>query len=153
MKNWRILIYLILIVLAGVMVFYLGRGEVLHEDRYLYENGTYRGIFADGDEIQVNVEFELEDGIVQAADFRWLRRDENYNLEAEDDPYRSVVQQYKETLEYLEGKELKTYLTDLYFPENFVETEVDDYTAATIRSQKVISAIRDALNRGVYSKD
>ena len=116
-----------------------------------YEDGTYRGIFADEDSIQVNVEFTLEDGVVTEASFRHLRRDDDYHLETEEEPYASVIQQYQEALDHLVGNDLQTHLPDLYEPENVVTTEVDGYTAATIRSNKIISAFRDGLNRGVYS--
>ena len=120
------------------------------DDRYLFEDGTYRGIFADGDAIQVNVEFVLRDGRVESARFRHLRRDENFFLGTEREPFVSVVQQYEEALAYLVGKDLHRHLADLYTPEIAVTTEVDGYTGATIRSAKLISAVRDALGRGVY---
>ncbi len=116
-----------------------------------YEDGTYRGIFADGDSIQVNVEFGLRGGRVERARFRHLRRDENYFLGTDEEPYRSVIAQYAELLSYLEGKDLRSSLGNLYSPENIITVEVDGYTAATVRSSKVISAVRDGLNRGVYS--
>ncbi len=116
-----------------------------------HEDGTYRGIFADGPDIQVNVEFTLEDGTVTKAGFRHLRRDENYNIDAVEEPYRSVVQQYHEALNHLVGKRLEDHLEDLYTPSEIVVTEVDGYSGATIRSSKLISAIRDGLNRGVYA--
>ena len=116
-----------------------------------HEDGTYRGIFADGPDIQVNVEFTLADGIVTEARFRHLRRDENYNLDADEEPYRSVVRQYHEALNHLVGKRLEDHLADLYRPGEIVVTEVDGYSGATIRSNKLISAIRDGLNRGVYA--
>ena len=122
-----------------------------HDSRYTYEDGTYRGVFIDGSDIQVNVEFTLEHGVVKEAGFRWLKRDEDYHLETEEEPYRSVVQQYREALAHLEGKKLQDHLTELYTPEKIVTTEVDGYTSATIRRSKILSAIRDALNRGVYS--
>jgi hypothetical protein len=75
---------------------------------------------------------------------------DKYFLETGQEPYRSVISQYKESLEYLVGKPLAQSLSDLYHPERVVRTEVDAYTSATIRSSKIISAIRDALNRGVY---
>ncbi len=121
------------------------------EDAKIQEDGVYRGVFIDGDSIQVNVEFELEDGVVKEASFRHLRRDDDYHLTAEEEPYRSVIKQYKEALEHLVGKDLEAHLKDLYEPENIVETDVDGYTSATLRSNKIVSAIRDALNRGVYS--
>lgn len=120
-------------------------------DRSSYENGTYRGVFIDGDSIQINVEFILYDGVVTDASFRHLRRDDDYHLTTDVEPYRSVVQQYKESLMHLVGKPLESHLANLYHPEAIVSTEVDGYTAATLRSNKILSAIRDALNRGVYS--
>ena len=101
--------------------------------------------------IWVNVQFTLQDGIVTAARFRHLRGDENYNINVEEDPYKSVVAMYKESLDYLVGKNLKDHLPYLYNPEMIVTTEIDGYTSATIRNNKIISAIRDGLNRGVYS--
>lgn len=48
------------------------------------------------------------------------------------------------------GKPLSHHLVHLYEPGNLVQTEVDGYSGATMRSEKIISAIRDALSRGVY---
>ncbi len=121
------------------------------EDGRVHEDGVYRGGFIDKDSIQVNVEFKLKDGVVTGASFRHLRRDGDYHLTTEEEPYRSVVQQYEEALSHLVGKEIETHLSDLYEPQNIVTTKVDGYTAATLRSNKIISAVRDALNRGVYS--
>lgn len=116
-----------------------------------YEDGTYRGGFSDLGYIQVNLEFVLEDGVVTEASFRHLERDEDYHMDTDREPYKSVIRQYEEALEYLVGKDLQAHLADLYHPEDVVTTQVDGYTAATVRSNKIISAIRDALNRGVYS--
>ncbi len=60
--------------------------------------------------------------------------------------------QHEEALEYLEGKEISA-ADDLFNGEDVVEeyAEVDGFTAATMRSNKIVSAIRDALNRGPYS--
>lgn len=152
-------LYLIILALALFIIVYtfvIGGRKTGYDDIYApyrthYEDGTYRGIFADGDAIQVNVQFTLENDIVTAARFRHLWADENYNLDAEEDPYKSVVAMYKESLEYLIGKDLKEHLPTLYTPEQIVTTEIDGYTSATIRSSKIISAVRDGLNRGVYS--
>ncbi len=117
----------------------------------VYEDGSYRGIFADGGSIQVNVEFTLSGGVVTEASFRHLRRDDDYFLGTVEEPYRSVIGQYLELADYLVGKSLRDRLADLYHPENIITAEVDGYTTATVRSAKVISAVRDGLNRGVYS--
>jgi len=115
-----------------------------------YENGTYRGIYADKDSIEVNVQFTLKDGIVTSASFRHLKHDD-FNLKSDKEPNKSIVQQYHEILNYLVGKNLEKHLRDLYKPADIVETKVDGVSSATIRSSKIISAIKDALNRGVYS--
>ncbi len=150
-KSVAILFWVLLFALAGLILVRLSRPIRIDGPWPRYEDGTYRGVFIDGDSIQVNVEFTLENGRVADAGFRHLRRDDDYHLETDREPYRSVIAQYQEALDYLVGKELRQHLADLYRPEHIVTTEVDGYTAATIRSNKIISAIRDALNRGVYS--
>ncbi len=158
--TFRNYLYLIILGIALIVLVYtlVQRGGLTctqstcySVDQIEYEDGSYRGIFADRDEIQVNVQFTIKDGIVTAARFRHLRRDENYNIDAEEDPYKSVVGMYLESLEYLVGRKLNDHLPHLYNPEKFVDTEIDGYTSATIRSSKIISAIRDGLNRGVYA--
>ena len=120
-------------------------------ETYAHEDGTYRGSFIDRGLIQVNVQFILVDGVIKEATFRHLQGIEPpYYLENEEEPYKSVIQQYEEALQYLVGKPLSDHLVHLYEPGDLVQTEVDGYTGATIRSGKIISAIRDALSRGVY---
>ena len=116
-----------------------------------YPDATYRGAFIDEGIIQVNLQFTLEGGIVTAASFRHLvGAVPGYNLETDEEPYRSVVLQYEEALQHLVGKSLRSGLPDLYDPGSVVTLEVDGYSGATIRSTKIISAVRDALNRGPY---
>ncbi len=116
-----------------------------------YPDGTYRGVFIDRDQVQVNVEFRLENGIMTRASFRHLYGGAKYRLGVREEPFRSVVQQYQEALDHLVGKHLTTHLADLYTPEDIITTEVDGFSAATMRSSKILSAIQDALNRGPYS--
>lgn len=59
-----------------------------------------------------------------------------------------MLVQYRQISERLEG-ELLSRIFALYDPESLVD-DVDGFTGATLRGSKVISAIRDALNRGVY---
>ena len=150
-KAFSIIVLIILALLALFIILNLNQQKVIKPYPLTYEDGTYRGVFIDGEVIQVNVEFNLKDGIVTAANFRHLKRNELYYMGTEQEPYRSVCMQYQEALQYLVGKNLKTHLRDLYQPGEIVTLEVDGYTSATIRSSKIISAIRDGLNRGVYS--
>ncbi len=127
------------------------RDACLFTGKTVYEDGTYRGSFIDKNEIQVSVQFTLKNGVVSKASFRHLRNSDDYYLGTDVEPYKSVVAQYVEALDYLVGKNLKEHLRDLYTPEKVVKSQVDNFTAATIRSSKIISAVQDALNRGVYS--
>ncbi|MCH8513440.1 MAG: FMN-binding protein [Kiritimatiellae bacterium] len=116
-----------------------------------HPDATYRGAFIDEGIIQVNLQFTLVDGMVTEASFRHLvGAIPEYNLDNQQEPYRSVVAQYEEALQHLVGKSLRDHLPDLYEPGGIITLEVDGYTGATIRSTKIISAVRDALNRGPY---
>ncbi len=116
-----------------------------------HPDATYRGAFIDEGVIQVNLQFTLVDGVVTEASFRHLvGAKPEYHLDTQQEPYRSVVAQYEEALQHLVGKPLRNHLADLYDPGSIIALEVDGYTGATIRSTKIISAVRDALNRGPY---
>ncbi len=120
-------------------------------EKYAHEDGTYRGSFIDEGLFQVSVQFILVDGVVREASFRYLQGvKQPYYLENEEEPYRLVIQQYEEALQYLVGKPLSDHLVHLYEPGDLVQTQVDGYSGATIRSEKIISSIRDGLSRGVY---
>lgn len=117
-----------------------------------YENGTYRGTFSDGGSMQVGVEFKLENNIVKEAKLRYLEyKGVNYLKEETDKTIIGLAQQYKTLFEHLVEKDIRESLGDLYEPGNIVTENVDAFTGATIRAGKIISATRDALNRGVYS--
>lgn len=146
-KAWITAVLGILIIAAACTTH---RSAVLPET-LIHPNATYRGGFMDEGSIQVNLQFTLEDGIVTAASFRHLvGANPLYNMDTEEEPYRSVVRQYEKALQYLVGKPLSDSLPDLYHPGELVTLEVDGYSGATIRSTKIISAVRDALNRGPY---
>ncbi len=150
-REFLLLIAVIIASVSALIIFRPPADVVLSPVIAVYEDGTYRGGFMDLGTIQINLQFTLADGVVTDAEFRHLRRDDDYYLGTEIEPYRSVVAQYQEALDYLVGKNLSDHLEDLYRPGDFVTTEVDGYSGATIRSNKIISAVRDALNRGVYS--
>lgn len=117
-----------------------------------YENGTYRGMFADRGEIQVVVEFKLSNNIVTDISFRQLYYGKtDYRTESENQTIIGLRGQYEELAKYLVGKDIRVSLQDLYTPGNIVKENVDTFTGATLRAGKVISATKDALNRGVYS--
>lgn len=117
-----------------------------------YEDGTYRGTFSDGGSMQVGVQLKLEKNVVEEVSFRHLEyKGTDYKNEETDETIMGLRGQYEELIEYLVGKDIRESLSDLYQPGNIVKEDVDAFTGATVRSSKVISATRDALNRGVYS--
>jgi uncharacterized protein with FMN-binding domain len=117
-----------------------------------YGDGMYRGIYADRNEIQVSVQFNLKDNVLSNLSFRQLYyAGTDYRTMEESNPLYGVVEQNKQVLEYLEGKTLES-IYDLYAPGDFVE-DVDTFTGATLRANKIISAIKDGLNRGMYVPD
>ncbi len=115
-----------------------------------YDDGTYRGIFSDGGDMQVSIQFKLSNNNINDVSFRHLyyAGTDYRSLEEGDDMY-AIAQQHQQIVEYLEGKPLET-IFDLYTPGEFVD-DVDAMSGATIRGSKVFSAIKDGLNRGVYS--
>ncbi|UMZ74351.1 hypothetical protein [Natranaerofaba carboxydovora] len=117
-----------------------------------FEDGTYRGIFEDGGEMQVNVQFTLEDNVVTDAGYRHLAYGGEEYDEEDDGALGDVAAQYEQLLEYLEGEDIRTNLADLYDADGIVE-DYDTVTGATLRANKTISAFKDGLNRGLYRDD
>lgn len=117
-----------------------------------YEDCTYRGAFLDGGTMQVGVQLKLEKNLVKEISFRHLEyKDVDYRKEERDETIIGLREQYEEAIDYLVEKDIRESLVDLYEPGNIVKEDIDGFTGATVRSNKVISAIRDGLNRGVYS--
>lgn len=117
-----------------------------------YDDGTYRGTYHDSGVMQVNVQFKLTDDVISDVRYRHLYySDVDYNALEEGDPFYGIKTQYEQAAEYLEGKPVSA-IYDLYEPGEFVE-DVDTFSGATIRGNKIFSAFQDALNRGVYSPD
>lgn len=113
-------------------------------------NGVYRGVFSDGGEMQVNVQFSVRDGSIESLSYRHLAyRGDDYRRLESDSAHYPVWVQHQQIAERLEGEPL-TAIFQLYEPEHLVE-DVDGYSGATLRGNKVLSAIRDGLNRGLYS--
>lgn len=119
-----------------------------------YEDGTYRGIFADGGEFQVSIQFKLTNNIVSAVSFRQLGYKGVDYRTSTDPKIVALRKQHEDLAKYLEGKDIRESLKDLYKPGEIVSpvtVGVDVLSGATLRAGKIISAVRDALNRGVYS--
>jgi len=117
-----------------------------------YPNGTYRGIFEDGGDQQVSIQFSVENGNLQDIRFRHLYYGgTDYGELEEGDALYGIYEQHLQVAEYFEGKPVSS-ITDLYEPGDFVD-DVDAATGATLRGNKILSAMVDGLNRGLYSPD
>ncbi|MCC5911753.1 MAG: FMN-binding protein [Clostridiaceae bacterium] len=115
-----------------------------------YEDGRYRGIYGDGGEQQVSVQFDLEDNVISNVSFRHLYYSgTDYRKLEEGEALYPILQQHEQIAEYLEGKPVSA-IYDLYTPGDFIE-DMDGFTGASIRGSKIFSAIKDGLNRGLYS--
>lgn len=114
-----------------------------------YLDGRYRGVFSDRGAMQVNIQFDLRDHHFHNVSFRYLSyRGVDYLALEEHEELHAVMRQHRQAIDYLEGRPLSA-MFDLYAPEDVVD-DIDAFTGATLRGNKLISAIRDALNRGVY---
>lgn len=106
-----------------------------------HRDGTYRGFYGD----QVEVEFKLENNVVTQAKYRDL----SYKgVDYRKDEGNAVVRlrkEYEALLTHLEGRDISKSLDDLYTPGEI------EMAGATVRSNKVRSAIQDGLNRGAYN--
>lgn len=113
------------------------------------ENGRYRGLYEDGGEQQVSIQFSLSNGNFTNISFRHLQySDTPFRNLPEDHRFYPVFAQHLQIGEYLEGKPLAAVF-DLHSPGDFID-DIDGFSGATIRGNKVFSAIRDGLNRGIY---
>jgi len=113
-------------------------------------DGRYRGNFGDRGEQQVGVQFDLVDGVLRNISFRNLYYSgEDYLQMASEHPLYPVLQQHEHIIAYMEGVHI-SYLEALRDPGDMAD-DIDGFSGATIRGNKLYSAFRDALNRGVYT--
>ena len=133
------------------------------------QDGDYRGHFDDR-EHNLSVQITIEDEEIISTSIRHQQYDDIVYDDAEPEipegyifnegQIHGMAEQYIEALEYLEGAQGKEEIVErLAYMEgtpedtpvlDAIETEVDGVSAATIRSSKIASAVRDAFNRGRY---
>lgn len=141
-----ITVFLLLGLLAGCGLF----GDDNGEEVSTYLDGRYRGTYEDRGEQQISIQFALEDEIISNVSYRWLYHSGNdYRQMDESHPLWGVKLQHDQIAENLEGKHISE-IASLHNPEDFAD-DVDGFAAATIRGNKIYSAMRDALNRGLYT--
>ncbi len=156
----------ILVVLAAGMFLVAASAGACDCQLRGFEDGTYRGGYIDRGEQQVSIEFTLEANVVTAIRYRHLAHQDVDYLRSEDATVQRLAGQYTQLIEYLVGKDIRAHVNDLHNPGDIVADDEEDeelpwwqleryaldaLSGATTRGSKVVSAIRDALNRGVYS--
>ncbi len=127
-----------------------------------YPDGRYRGVFLDRNLQQVGVQFHLENNTLSNLSYRVLNYGGNNYLDPENEDntwpvedVMAIAEQHAQMLQYLEGRNISE-IADLYNTEVAVDDAegtgqiLDTWTGATIRGTKIINAIRDGLNRGIY---
>lgn len=114
-----------------------------------YVDGLYRGFFYMNGQEQIAIEFELNDNQFVSFEYRALRYLENDYLgeELTLSNYRAYLN-YISIHDFLINKDVNQ-LYNLYYPETIL-TDFDVQTSATFKSNGLISAIGDALNRNPY---
>lgn len=113
-----------------------------------YADGVYRGFYNDRGIEQLSVQFTLQDGRFTSVVYNAINyKDGDYLADDATDIQSQVASQYEEAAAYLQGKPVDA-LTDLIDP-TAVTTDRDAVTSATLRTNKLASALMDGLNRGV----
>ena len=136
MKKWFAVSLLVCMLLFA--------GWALGEESY--PDGIYRGFYYDGGIEQISIQFELKDGKFESIVYRGVKyKDGDYMIEDASDAQKATLKQYRQMADYLIGKGVDA-IDALYSPYSIVE-DVDAVTTATIQSSKLISALRDGLNR------
>lgn len=114
-----------------------------------YANGTYRGFFYEGGIEQVSVQFELVNDTFASVKYRGLGYTDGDYLDDDATVEQSTVtREYLALARRLEGRTVGS-IYDLFQPAED-ETEVDAVSGATCAANKLVSALMDGLNRGVY---
>lgn len=114
-----------------------------------YADGVYRGFYNDSGIEQLSVQFELKNGCFATVQYDAINyKDGNYLSGDATKIQSEVASQYREAADYLIGKPASAIL-DLLEP-TAVATDRDAVTSATLRTNKLASALQDGLNRGVF---
>ena len=115
-----------------------------------YPDGVYVGRYSDDDGEQVVLDFTVRDNAITQIAYRKLAyKGIDYLSEEADEAVRQIAGQFQQLIDYLECKTLSA-VNDLYQPENIAD-DTDAFSAATLRTPKIISAVWEGLNKNAYS--
>lgn len=108
-----------------------------------YQDGTYRGIFLDGGEQQVGVQFDLKDDVVTKISYRTLAYKKIDYLK--DETVKPMKEEYDGLLTYAVGKNVDDVMKAMYTPGDI------EQAGATIRATKVRAAVKNGLIHDAYT--
>ncbi len=153
-----VLVAIISVSVAGA-AFAGGRQEAPRWPAWDLVDGDYRGHFDDR-EHNVSVQVTIENEEIVGVSLRWATYQGIDYRGIDEDPIAGIYRQHVESLEYLIGARGVDEIVERTRHmerspsgpalEAIATQDVDGYSAATIRSAKLASAVRDALNRGRY---
>lgn len=112
-----------------------------------YADGIYKGTYEDGGVEQIAVEVKLENNHFISVKYSELNYgNQDYLKDNGGEVVKAIKDQYQQAAKYLEGKKTSA-IAELYIPEGII-TDQDAVTGPTLRTNKLISAICDALSAG-----
>ena len=110
MKNTRVvgavaIAFLLLVMVSGC------NGEAIDEptEEKTFVDGTYRGAFIDRGDVQVNIQFTLEDNVFTDSSYRRLYYGGIDYLESEDEAAEAIRTQHMQVLEQIFAKAWTTF--------------------------------------------
>ena len=105
------------------------------------KDGVYRGAYIFPSEVAV--QFTINGNKISNLEYLSLKLEDKDYLK--DETFKDIKAKYEAVLQHLEGKDVRNSLSDLYSRDKLPET-VDN----SVEVGKIISAIHDAFNRGVF---
>lgn len=115
-----------------------------------YENGIYRGSYLATGIEQVSLEFTLTEGIIKKVNYRNLSYKGVNFLKPSTKKEEQLKAQYDLLLQSLIGITIDEATSLLQTPEKLVKNLKTETEA--LKSDKILSAINNALERGLYKK-
>ena len=110
LKNTRVvgavaIAFLLLVMVSGC------NGEAIDEptEEKTFVDGTYRGAFIDRGDVQVNIQFTLEDNVFTDSSYRHLYYGGIDYLESEDEAAEAIRTQHMQVLEQIFAKAWTTF--------------------------------------------
>lgn len=104
-------------------------------------DGVYRGGYIFPEE--VTVQFTINNNIISNLEYLRLGLEGKDYLN--DETFEEIRAKYEAVLQYLDGKDIRVSLSDLHSQE-----KMSGIADNSIEVGKIISAIHDAFNRGIY---